>query len=179
MNDYAASIIVAWNWFDWSLVTITTLHSIYGLFRGFVREAVTATAWVLAAWIAYMYTSDLAVYLQPHIAVNSMRIALTVVAVFAAVLIASSILRGALLWLISHAGLASLDYVLGLFFGVARGVVISMLIVIGTQYIGLNQDPWWQSSSMVEKLLVMMDKIPEHLSPEAKKAYGRLRGSVS
>jgi len=174
MNAYIESIIVTLNWFDWVLVTIIAISSLYGLFRGFVKEAITVTAWAVAAWLSYMYANSLSVYLAPHIETVSMRVALMVLAVFIVVLSSSSLIRAGFRYLIDKVGLMGLDYVLGGMFGVVRGVVLSMLLMVGLLNLGFSGDAWWKQSRMVKDLSDVMDMIPEHLPDEAIAVYKRI-----
>lgn len=174
MNEYIESIISLFNWFDWVIVTIICISGLYGITRGFIKEAVTVTAWVFAAWVSYVYADDLAIYLEPHIETSSMRVALMVLAVFIVVLSLSSILRQVFRLIIDKVGLVGLDHVLGLVFGVFRGTVLSMLLMIALLNLGFGNDKWWVDSFMVEKLSGIMDMIPEHLPDEAKSVYKRV-----
>ncbi|MEC7030520.1 MAG: CvpA family protein [Pseudomonadota bacterium] len=174
MNEYIESIISLFNWFDWIIVTIISISGLYGITRGFIKEAVTVTAWVFAAWVSYVYADDLAIYLEPHIETSSMRVALMVLAVFIVVLSLSSILRQVFRLIIDKVGLVGLDHVLGLVFGVFRGAVLAMLLMIALLNLGFGNDKWWADSFMVEKLSGIMDMIPEHLPDEAKSVYKRV-----
>ena len=174
MNAYIESIVVTLNWFDWVLVTIIGISSLYGLFRGFVKEAITVTAWAVAAWLSYMYANSLSIYLEPHIETASMRVALMVLALFIVVLSSSSLIRAGCRYLIDKIGLMGLDYVLGGMFGVVRGVVLSMLLMVVLLNLGFSEDAWWKKSRMVRDLSDIMDMIPEHLPDDAKAVYKRI-----
>ncbi len=174
MNAYIQSIISLFNWFDWVIVSTISVSTLYGLTRGFVKEAVTVTAWTVAAWISYVYADGLAGYLEPHIETSSMRIALMVLAVFIIVLSSSALIRHVFRLLIDRVGLMGLDHVLGGLFGVARGAVIAMLIMIALLNLGFGKDKWWDESYMVDKLSGVMDMIPEHLPDEARGVYQRV-----
>jgi membrane protein required for colicin V production len=174
MNAYIESIISLFNWFDWLVITIISISALYGLARGFVKEAVTVTAWALAAWLSYVYADDLSVYLEPHIATASMRVALMVLAVFILVLSSSALIRQGLRLMIDKVGLMGLDHVLGGLFGVLRGAVLIMLMMVALLNLGFGKDKWWTESYMVDKLSGVMDMIPEHLPSDAKSVYKRV-----
>jgi len=50
--------------------------------------------------------------------------------------------------LIRHTGLSGLDRVLGAAFGVLRAVVLIGLAVLVMEFLGLQQEPWWQKSQL-------------------------------
>lgn len=174
MDTAAQSFVLSLNWFDWVLVTIIAISTFYGLFRGFIKEAVTITAWSIAIWLSYVYAPSLAVYLEPHIETSSMRVALMVLAVFIAVLCSSAILRRGFTLFINKVGLVGLDYILGAMFGVLRGAVVAMLLMVALMHLGFDSDSWWKKSYMVHRLLGVMDVIPEHLPSDVKGMYHKI-----
>lgn len=171
MNEYIRAIVELFNWFDWTIITIVGISTLYGLFRGFVKEALTVTAWALAAWLAYFYAEPLSQYLEPQIETASMRIALMVLAVFMAVLVSSSLIRVILRYFINCIGLAGLDYLLGAIFGVLRGVAISMLLMIILMNLGFSHDPWWKKSYMVKRISEVMEVLSDHLPDDTRDIY--------
>jgi membrane protein required for colicin V production len=46
-------------------------------------------------------------------------------------------------------GLGVMDRVIGLLFGILRGMVLVGLLVIGAELLHLNQEPWWNRSKLV------------------------------
>ena len=173
MNAQLQEIVELMNWFDWVLITMITISGLYGLVRGFVKEALTITAWGLAAWLSYLYAEPLSGVLSSHIATASLRVALMVLMVFMLVLSATSLLRSGMNYLIAKVGLTGLDSLMGCVFGLLRGAVISILILIALLNLGFSKDSWWQESYMVERLVGVMQHIPEHLPQEAKGVYER------
>ncbi len=47
------------------------------------------------------------------------------------------------------AGLGPLDRVIGLLFGIVRGMVLMGLMIIGGELLHLNQEEWWNRSKLV------------------------------
>jgi membrane protein required for colicin V production len=46
-------------------------------------------------------------------------------------------------------GLGSVDRVIGLFFGIVRGMVLVGLMVIGAELLHMNDEDWWGRSKLV------------------------------
>ncbi len=46
-------------------------------------------------------------------------------------------------------GLGPLDRVIGLLFGIVRGMVLMGLMIIGGELLHLNQESWWNRSKLV------------------------------
>mgnify|MGYP006371064045 FL=1 len=47
--------MLAFHWVDYVIIAIIGLSVITGLFRGFVKELIALTVWVLAIWLALNY----------------------------------------------------------------------------------------------------------------------------
>lgn len=171
MNEYVNDAVQLFNWFDWVVVTIIGVSTLYGLFRGFIKEAVTVTAWALAAWLAYFYADPLSLYIMPQIETDSMRIAIMVLAMFVAVLTCSSMIRTGIRYVINKVGLSGLDYLLGAMFGIVRGVALTMLLMIALMNLGFSHDPWWKNSHMVKKIGHIMEGLSVHLPDGTKDIY--------
>lgn len=154
---------ISYNWFDWSIVGVCIVSMVVSMLRGFVREALALTAWGVAIWIAYAYAYPFSDYLIPHISTPSIRIAVTVIGVFVVVLLCSSMLRVMLLFVIQASGLRAIDHVLGAIFGLIRGMVIVVLMVVLLQKIHFSEDDWWKKSVLVPHVKKLVNEVPKHL----------------
>lgn len=178
MNEILASLIENFNAFDYLVIVIIAVSGLYGVMRGFIKEAVTLTAWFLATWFAYVYASDLSIYLESHIATQSLRVAVIVVAIFAVVLSASALIRSFIRWLIDRVGLSGFDHVLGLLFGVLRGILLAMLLIILLDSLGFSSDQWWKNSVTIGRLSTWMNIIPDHVPETVMHMYKDAKGMV-
>lgn len=173
MNAYIQATLALFNGFDWLLITMTGISTLYGLFRGFIKEALTITAWAFAAWLSYFYAEPLSVYLEPQIETASMRVALMVLGLFMVVLSTSSLLRTGLNYLVNKVGLLGLDYVLGAIFGVLRGIAFSMILMVLLLNLGFSEDVWWQKSYMVKTLSGVIESLGDHVPESSKDVFER------
>lgn len=130
--------------FDFVVIGIVGLSTVFAFTRGFVRVVVSLVAWVVALVAAFQYADTLAGWL-PFLA-NAPRA--RYIAAFV-LLVAVVLLIGALLgWLLSRlvraVGLGFVDRALGAVLGLARGLLI---VVIGVLIAGLTTLPeqdWWR-----------------------------------
>ncbi|UTC24778.1 CvpA family protein [Candidatus Comchoanobacter bicostacola] len=175
MNETFSIILNTFNFFDYLVWGIIAVSTLYGIVRGFVKEAVSLTAWLLSLWLAYAYSSDLSAYLADHISTQSFRVAIMVVAIFAVVLISGSLVRRCVYWLIESVGLSGLDYVLGAVFGMARGGVIVLLLITLLDSLGLSGDMWWKDSVMIHKLAVWVEVAPNYMPDFLVKIFDSIR----
>ena len=138
------------NWVDIAILVIIALSAGISLFRGFVREALSLLAWIISIWVAITFSDKLSVLLENMIASASARLAVAFVALFVVTLIAGSMANYLASQLIRKTGLTGTDRMLGVIFGVARGVAVVVILVM---LAGLTQtipeESWWKQSILM------------------------------
>lgn len=134
---------------DYGILGVIGLSALVSLVRGFVREALSLAGWVLALWVALTFTRELARWLPPGITVPSLRLAVAFLGLFLAALLLTALVNFLAVHLVEKTGLSGTDRMLGVLFGVARGVVIVAILVLLAGFTALPQDPWWGGSSLL------------------------------
>lgn len=144
------------NWADWTIVAVVGVSCAISLWRGFVKEALSLLAWVAAAFVAIAFHPRLAVLLSYWIETPSIRIVLAFLALFVATLLVGSVLNVLLVTAIRASGLGLFDRLLGVGFGVARGLVVVLaLVVCLPMLLPVNQDGWWRQSRLIPHFELM------------------------
>ncbi len=136
------------DWVDVSILMVTAVSCMFGLWRGFVREVLSLLAWIVALLIARVYSDDFAPMLGSWIASEAMRKVFAFAVLFIATLIVGAMLNHLVAKLIAISGLKLTDRLLGGVFGIARGVVILMVFI----YFGASffaTEPWWIESRFI------------------------------
>lgn len=142
------------NWADWSIIGILALSSGIGLIRGLVKEAFSLAVWVAAVVIAKTFSPQLAALLSNAIQTPSLRELAAFAVLFVLTLVIGAMANYLMGALVRMTGLSGTDRLLGVFFGVVRGFIIVMLIIVFLPNIlPVDQDPWWQESLLVSYLL--------------------------
>jgi membrane protein required for colicin V production len=120
-----------------------------GLLRGFVREAVSLVFWVVAIWAAWKF----GVLVEPHLggllADRSVAPWVGRLVVLVLVLLVGWVIGMLLGYFTRSMGLGPLDRVIGLLFGILRGVVLVGLMIIGGELLHLNHEEWWNRSKLI------------------------------
>ena len=116
--------------FDLIIAALVITSAIYGLYRGLIRELISLIAWVLAFFLAILFSPNFANLLDPTWAGETLRLIFSFSAIFVGVLIVSSFIQFVVRKFLSLVGLGSLDRFLGMVFGIARGVVISTILLV-------------------------------------------------
>lgn len=138
------------NWADIAILTIIGISALISLFRGFVREALSLVAWVVAFWIALTFTEQAAGLLADYVSMPTARRVLAFIGLLVASLIATGIINHLIGKLIDKTGLSGTDRMLGLVFGVVRGVAIVGVLVILAGLTPVPRDPWWTESVLMQ-----------------------------
>lgn len=158
------------NWADYTIIAILALSVLVGLWRGLVAEVLALLIWVAAFWVAWTFGPEVAAYFEGHIEVPSARIILAYALCFVAVLIAGALLKFIIGKLVSGTGLSGSDRMLGMIFGLARGVLLVALVVFLLGFTPFTRDPWWHQSRLLPTFTATADWMGERL-PQGVRRY--------
>lgn len=142
------------NWADIAILAIAGISALLGLMRGFIHEAISLSVWFLAVIIAMLFNEQLALQLNSSIETPSLRKLAASAVLFLSTLVLGSLVGKLLGQLVQKAGLGSTDRLLGMLFGVARGGIICLvLLVLIPSVLDVTQDAWWQQSQLIPHVL--------------------------
>lgn len=144
------------NWADWTIVGILTISSLIGLNRGLVKEALSLVVWGAAFLIAMTFRDPLSGLLENLISTPSIRQMVAFGGLFVATLIVGAMVNYLIGELVKMTGLSGTDRLLGTVFGLARGgIVIMAILLILPAVVPVDKDSWWQSSTLIPNFLEM------------------------
>jgi membrane protein required for colicin V production len=134
---------------DVFILLIVLGSTLIGVLRGFVREAVSVAFWILAIWLSWKLGPAVEPHLggllaDPTVAPWAGRLVILVL-----VLLLGWIVGMLLGYLTRSLGLGPMDRILGLLFGVVRGIVLVGLLIIGGELLHMNTEEWWRQSKLV------------------------------
>lgn len=135
-------------WADWVIVAIMAASTALAFFRGFVREAFSLAGWVAALVVARLYGGEMEVFLREYVQTPSLRQLLAFASLFVATLVVFAVLGYLFMSLVHAAGLNWSDRLLGGVFGLLRGLILVLAILIMVSPY-TRKDPWWQHSALV------------------------------
>lgn len=148
---------MAFTWVDWAIIAIIAVSSLISLKRGFVKEALSLVIWIVAGAVAWMFGGSLSQYLEPYIQTPSARVIAGCTILFVATLVVGAMFNFIVGELIRATGLSGTDRFLGMAFGAARGGLL-VVVAVGLLSLGpVQQDPWWQESSLLPRFLLVAD----------------------
>ena len=146
------------NGLDWAIIVVLSLSTLWSLWRGFVREALSLLAWVSAFVIAHLFVDQMAGLLAGAIANVSGRYVAAYAILFVSTLVVFNLVIYLATRLVRAVGLSVLDRVLGTVFGFARGVIIMLVLAYLAQQLLVPQDrPWLENSLLMPHLSMLAD----------------------
>ena len=135
---------------DIAIVAIVAISGLISLIRGFVKEAMSLVIWVAAFAVAMTFKEMVADRLVNFIALASMRQLAAWAGLFVGTLLLGAMVNFLLGKLVSSTGLSGTDRTLGLVFGVFRGLLLVLaIVIILPKAVPVDQDPWWIASSLI------------------------------
>ena len=140
-----------WHWLDYVIIAVIGLSVITGLFRGFVKELIALCVWILAIWLAMTYSSALDPWLQPHIQDKTVRSVIAFVAILLATIIVGGLFNALLSFILRRSGLSGTDRLLGMGFGLVRGVFIVSFLMLIVKMTAVSHEEYTSKSRLYPK----------------------------
>lgn len=135
---------------DWIIVIILGFSGVISLLRGFVKEALSLLMWVIAFVVAVSLSPKLEYLLAGWFANGTLRIIVAFIGLFVATLIVGGLINSLLTKLVARAGLGPLDRLLGSVFGILRGgILILAVLIIIPLFIDVSGQGWWTDSTLI------------------------------
>ena len=139
------------NWADYVILAVLFISVLIGLARGLISEVLSLVIWVAAFWVAWAIGPQLAHYMEGSVSNATARVGIGYALAFVVVLVVGGIIRFLVSRLVASTGLGGTDRLFGMFFGLARGVLIVSLVVFILGFTPLPNDPWWRESTMLQQ----------------------------
>ncbi len=137
-------------WVDIVIPGVIAISALFSLMRGFVREALSLLGWLAAFFIALLFFRGFADLLLTGISVPSVRLVVSFTILFVVTLVIAALVNHLASSLVTKTGLTSTDRMIGMIFGIARGVVVVAVLVFLAGMTEISQDPWWQESVLID-----------------------------
>lgn len=131
---------------DIIVLVIVGISAVFGVWRGLVREVLALVAWVAAFLIANLLAPDAAKLLPRAMASEELRLLVSFVVVFIVALVGLSVLAILASKLVRIIGLGPADRAVGGFFGLARGLLLVMILVLLAGLTTVPRQPMWRDA---------------------------------
>lgn len=148
---------MAFNQVDIVILIITVLSSVFGLWRGLIKEVLSLLTWIAALLVARVYSEPLAGLMTGMIGNDGIRYVSAFAILFVIVMMFGTFLNFLMSKLLNVTGLKLADRLLGAGFGVARGVIIVLVIMFITSMF-VSKTELWQQSQLVPYGMDLIEK---------------------
>lgn len=140
---------VAMNLTDYLLIVAILASAIVGAWRGLLREAIAAAAWIIALFLAWHFTDLVAPHLGGLMSDSEVRPWAARVIIVVLVLLIGAGIGATLAHFVRLSMFSGMDRLLGFVFGLARGFVLLGVFVILGQLLKLQDEQWWSHSRLI------------------------------
>ncbi|GMG87470.1 CvpA family protein [Biformimicrobium ophioploci] len=146
------------NWADWTILGIILISALISLSRGFVKEVISLATWVAAFLVAVTFRDSLAPLLTNLVDTPSLQVLAASAILFVFTLLAGAGLNMSVSAFVEATGLSGTDRTLGLVFGMLRGgMIVLALLMLAPMLLPVEQDGWWSQSVLIPHFLEFED----------------------
>ena len=147
---------------DAVILVIVALSCLFGLWRGLIKEVLSLVTWVAALTLSRLYSGELAAYMANLIENEAARLVAAFAIIFVIVMMLGTLINHMLTKLLAITGLKVADRIFGGVFGVARGAVITVVILfIAGPFV--NETDRWQQSQLIPYGLLLIDYTQDYI----------------
>jgi membrane protein required for colicin V production len=134
------------HWLDYAILGVIVLSVLTGCIRGFFKELISLSIWIIAGWLSFLYAKPVAMWLSTYIHDATIRIASSYVIIVVSTLIAGGLCSSIISFIMHRTGLSGTDRLLGFGFGIVRGVFIVALFMVVLRVTGMPVDDYQEKS---------------------------------
>ena len=143
------------NWTDWFIIIVIGISCLFGLKRGFVKEAFSLASWITAFFISRLFASHLSDLLMPWIDTPILRLASAFSLLFVGTLIVGALISNLLVQLVRTTGLSGTDRLFGMVFGIIRGALVIVVLMSLLSMTPISNESWWQESLLTPHFVLI------------------------
>ncbi len=151
--------------FDLIAILVVAISVGFSIWRGLVREVFSLLSWVAAFWLARLFAAVVAGWLPASWTHQGLRYAIGFVAVMLVTVLVLSLVSMLVVHLVKVAGLTTSDRMLGAVFGLLRGVLIVLVLVLLGGMTSEPREPYWRNA-LLSKPLEKMASLARPWLPE-------------
>ena len=146
---------------DIIIAVAVVLSVIVGFARGFVKEAFSIATLLLATWAALYFGPVVGKISDSWLQGEELQTWFGRILVFLVFVVAGGLIE----WVVSKAvkmsPLGGVDRLAGSLFGLLRGLLLTAVFILAGQFMGFDNDDWWQESALIPQFQVLVEWIEE------------------
>jgi len=142
---------------DIVIAAAVVISVLVGFLRGFVKEAVSIAALLIAVWASLNFGDDFGALSGGWLGSAELQVWFGRALVFIVIVIAGGLLSWVIAKLVRLSILSGTDRALGMLFGFVRGAVLAGVFAVGGQYAEFDKSAWWQRSMLMPYAVQVAD----------------------
>lgn len=174
----------SFNWVDYTVVGLFIASILAGLMRGAIKEVLSVVSWIVAFIVASLFASPIAQSFTSSgnvqsaveatsktIGINATQpisyaaVGLSFVCLFILTMIVGSIVSYLVSGAVEATGVSVINRLGGALFGLARGFLVTLLIIFLVQLTPIRAEAWWTSSLFVASFQPAVVWLADRVSP--------------
>ena len=173
------------NWLDFVLALILVASGVAGLRRGLSRQVIGLIAGVLALLLGIWFYGTVGFYLMPYVSSRTMANAGGFAVVFCGVLLFGALVSYVVGRFLRVTGLSIVDHLLGAGFGLLRGLVFAIAIIMGVMAFSHGEKPpeavvnSRMAPYVVDAARMVAGMAPHELKEGFRKTYAQVKAAWS
>ena len=173
------------NWLDFVLAIILLASVVAGFRRGFSRQIIGLVSGVLALLLGIWFYGTAGYYLLPYVSSRTLANAGGFAVVFCGVLLLGALVSFVVGRFLKVTGLSIVDHVLGAGFGLLRGLVFAIAIIMGVMAFSRGDRPpeaiveSRMAPYVVDAARVFAAMAPHDLKEGFRKTYAQVKSAWS
>jgi membrane protein required for colicin V production len=139
-------------YFDYLVIGIVTVSLLFGLWRGVVGEIIALAAWGVGIFAAIEFGASVGHSVFAGLSDPALRTLAGCVVIFVGILVSMAVLNMVVRSMVKALGLSVSDRILGMIFGLTRGVLVCMVLVGLGGMTSAPMQPWWRNATLAAPL---------------------------
>ena len=173
------------NWLDFVLALILIASGVAGLRRGFSRQIIGLISGVLALLLGIWFYGTVGFYLLPYASSRTLANAGGFAVVFCGVLLLGALASFVAGRFLKVTGLSIVDHLLGAVFGLLRGLVFAIAIILGVMAFSRGDKPpeavvnSRMAPYIVDAARMVVSMAPHDLKEGFRRTYAQVKAAWS
>lgn len=138
--------------FDYLVIGIVAVSLLFGLLRGVVGEIIALAAWGVGIFAAIEFGAAVGHSVFAGLSDPALRTLAGCVVIFVGILVSMAVLNMVVRSMVKALGLSVSDRILGMIFGLTRGVLVCMVLVGLGGMTSAPTQPWWRNATLAAPL---------------------------
>ena len=151
--------------FDLIALLVVAISVGFSIWRGLVREVLALLSWIAAFWLAKLFAAVVAGWLPSSWSHQGLRIAIGFIGVMLVSVLALGLVSMMIVRLVKVAGLTTSDRMLGAVFGLLRGLLILVILVLLGGMTSEPREHYWRNA-LLSRPLEKMASLAKPWLPE-------------